>query len=61
MLMIVNNGPDYRVEPLPEGVLPDVVMAENYPGWIYVGDASTTAEADSKIECDRARHRTDSF
>lgn len=56
MVMILSDGPNYQVVPLPERAIPELVV-EKYPGWIFVADASTKAEADSKIERDRARRK----
>lgn len=55
--VIVCDGRNYKVLAVPEGAIPDVIIEENCPGWIFVGDANTTAEANAKIEHDRARRK----
>jgi len=59
--MILEDGRDYKLVPLPQGADPDRIINEEHPGWIYVGDAATIVEAESKIRRERARHRPDSY
>ena len=58
MQMILWKRRDYQVVPVPEGAIPAHIIDEQYPTWFFLGDANTTAEADSKIECDRARRKS---
>ena len=60
-LMILFGDGKYQVVHVPEGAIADRMIAEKYPGCIFVDDARTMAEADSKIERDRARRRTESW
>jgi hypothetical protein len=59
--MILCDGRNYQVVPVPEGATPDLIIEEKYQGWIFVDDATATAEANAKIECDRARRRPFSY
>jgi hypothetical protein len=57
--MILSDGRTYLIELLLEGANPNRIIEEKYPGWIFVEDAHTKEEADSRIEQDRARRRPD--
>jgi hypothetical protein len=61
MYMILHNGRDYQIVQVPEGAIPDRIIEENYPACTFKDCASTKAEAESKIERDRARHRPSSY
>jgi len=45
-LVILFKGREYRVDQVTAGTSPDVIIAEKFPEWIYVSDASTKEVAD---------------
>ena len=61
MFMILSDGRKYEVVQVPEGANPDYIIVEKYPGWIFVDDASTRTEADSKNDRDHILRKTDSW
>ena len=61
LLVILCDGRRYQVVQVPEGANPDRIIAEKYSSWMSVDVASTMTEADSKIERDRGRRKTDSW
>jgi hypothetical protein len=61
MHMILCDGRNYQVVPVPEGAIPDRIIDKKYPGWMFVDCASTKAEAESKIERDLDRRKPDTW
>jgi hypothetical protein len=53
LYMILTNGAEYRVEPIPGGACPDFIIERKYSGWMFVDDANSINEASSKIRADR--------